>query len=342
MSRQSYRVISCEGGDQCGKADAVLTFRKKFLERGVSVTFSSFPMYASPFGTCIRKFLRNGLEDFNFDPKRELKIKMSLYALDRLQFLDVILSDPIYKQTLILLDRSSFSNAVTLAYGIVNIKDLTNDEIDKYVKYAFWLDNLMIKKLRLENCVVQMVAIDNSWSNVRNEKKDINENIDVQRMTDKSYDLFQDRVGSGWKKIVTKVDEGWTKREDIFQNIYDFVVERTGEFNLEAFPKDYTVNIQEVVSHCYSSADVSEKDVDMYWEALNENNKDVMHEYGMKVGEQIGKSCSSLVLNDKDIRKKFCMILRDLPELYTIFDRYLGENFKEVITESVFEWTKEE
>jgi thymidylate kinase len=72
MSRLSYRVISCEGGDQCGKGDAILTFRKKFLERGVSITFSSFPLYASPFGTCIRKFLNNGMDDFDFSSRKGL------------------------------------------------------------------------------------------------------------------------------------------------------------------------------------------------------------------------------------------------------------------------------
>ena len=197
MPRLNYRVVSCEGGDQCGKADAVLRFREKFLNRGVSVTFSSFPIYASPFGTCIRKFLRQGLEDFDFLPEKELKIKMALYSLDRLQLLDIVLSNPEYKKTLILLDRSSFSNAVTLAYGIVNVKDLDNEEIQKLVEYAFWLDNLMIKKLNLKNCVVQMVALDSCWSNVRHEEMDINENEDVQRMTEKTYDLFQDKVGEG-------------------------------------------------------------------------------------------------------------------------------------------------
>ena len=59
MKTGSYRVVSCEGGDQCGKADAILGFLKKFEERGVSITYSSFPIYASPFGTVIRKFLKN-------------------------------------------------------------------------------------------------------------------------------------------------------------------------------------------------------------------------------------------------------------------------------------------
>jgi thymidylate kinase len=77
MSRLSYRVISCEGGDQCGKGDAILTFRKKFLERGVSITFSSFPLYASPFDR-YKEIFNNGWL-ISISPPEGLKIKMALY-----------------------------------------------------------------------------------------------------------------------------------------------------------------------------------------------------------------------------------------------------------------------
>lgn len=343
MSRLSYRVISCEGGDQCGKGDAILTFRKKFLERGVSITFSSFPLYASPFGTCIRKFLNNGMDDFDFSSRKGLKIKMALYALNRLELLDVLLANPEYKKTLILFDRSSFSNAVTLAYGIVNIRDLTNEEIDKFVKYAFWLDGLMIRKLKLRNCIVQMIALNSSWENLRSGgQRDIYENPDVQAMTEKTYDLFQGKVGDGWKKIITKIDKSWSDREEIFNSIYDFAVKRLGEFNLEVFPKGYNANIREIICNSYSGTKVKESDVDGYLKALEENNKDSMYIYSIKVGEQIGKSCSSFLLNDKDVRKKFCMIFKDLPELYMVLEQYLGSKFKEVVSESIYEWTLEE
>ena len=345
MPKKNYRVISCEGGDQFGKADAILTFSKKFLERGVSITFSSFPMYASPFGTVIREFLKNGMEDFKFPPLKELRIKMALYALDRLQFLDVILSNPEYKKTLILLDRSSFSNAVTLAYGIVNIKDFRRKEdTNSFLKYAFWVDGLMIRKLKLKNCVVQMVSANNSWSNVRNEQQDINENEDVQRITEKTYKLNQEKVGDGWKRIITKDKGGWVDRDKIFNNIYDFAVERMGAFNLEAFPKKYTVNIREVLENSYPGAVVKQKDIEKYLKALNGNDKDTMHEYGMKVGEQIGRSCERFVLENEDVQQMFCKILRrqsEKLEILKVLSRYMGEGFKDKILDSIDEWTKE-
>jgi hypothetical protein len=336
-----FKVVSCEGGDQCGKGDAILTFRKKFLEKGVSITFSSFPIYATPFGTAIRKFLNNGMEAFNFDSRRELKIKMALYALNRLEFLDIILSNPIYKGTLILLDRSSFSNAVTLAYGIVNIDDLSNEEIESYIKYAFWLDNLMIRKLKLKDCVIQLIALNASWDNVRKGgQKDINEGADVQRMTEKTYNLFQDEVGAGWKKVVTKMDKGWANREEIFNNIYEFVVSRYGGFNLEVFPKDLFVNVEEVIANSYPGAEVEREDIDKYIEALVDNEKDSMYIYSIKIGEQVASTCKEFVIRNKDVKMKYSQIFKDLPEIYDVLEEYFGEGFKNIIKESVEKWGK--
>jgi len=344
MPRQSYRVVSCEGGDQCGKADAILGFLKRFQERGVSITYSSFPIYASPFGTVIRKFLKNGLDDFNFPPMEELKIKMALYALDRLQFLDVVLSNPEYKKTLILLDRSSFSNAVTLAYGIVNIKDFRRKEdMNSFLRYAFWVDSLMIRKLGLKNCVVQMVSSDNSWENVRGEEHDINENTDVQRITEETYKIHQEKVGDGWKRIVTKTKDGWVDREEIFKNIYDFVVKRYGEFNLEVFPKKLVINIEEILENSYPSAVVKKEDIKKYLEALNGNDKDTMHEYGIRIGEQIGLSTKEFILRDKEVQQMFVKILRRKSDadILDVVEKYLGKGFRNKITESVNKWTNE-
>ena len=341
MRKRHYTVVSCEGGDQFGKGDAILTFRNKFLNKGVSITYSSFPMYATPFGTCIRKFLNYGMEVFKFNPKRELKIKMALYALNRLEFLDIVLTDVIFKRTLILLDRSPFSNAVTLAYGIVNIEKFSKKEIREYIEYAFWLEKLMIRKLKLKDCVVQMIALNNSWNNLREGgQKDINENIDIQTMTEKTYDLYQDEVGEGWKKIVTKMDEGWADREDIFKDIYNFVVSRYGEFNLEVFPKDLSVNVEEVIKNSYPGANVKKIDIKNYMEALVNNKKDKMYVYSIKIGEQIASSTDDFLIQDKEVQKNFYRILKDLPEIYTVLEEYLNDDFSKLVKKSVQKWGK--
>jgi len=341
MRSKNYKVVSCEGGDQFGKADAILTFSKKFLESGVSITYSSFPIYASPFGTVIRKFLKNGLDDFKFSPVKELKIKMALYALDRLQFLDIVLSNPEFKKTLILLDRSSFSNAVTLAYGIVNIKDFKwKEDIDFFLRYAFWVDNLMIRKLGLKHCVVQMVSSDNSWDNIRHEEHDINENVDVQRVTEEIYKIYQKKIGEGWKRITTKTKNGWIDRDEIFKNIYDFVVNRYGEFNLEVFPRKLVINIEEILENSYPSAIVKKDDIKKYLEALNGNDKDNMHKYGIKIGEQIGLSTKEFILNNEEVQQMFVKIVRRKSDsdILGIVGKYLGEGFVDKVLESIDKW----
>lgn len=340
MDRGNYRVVSCEGGDQFGKADAILTFSRKFTEKGVSITFCSFPIYATPLGTVIRKFLRNGLEDFGFEPTKELKIKMALYALDRLQFLDIILANKKYRETLILLDRSCFSNAVTIAYGLAYQKNLRKKEIIDLIDYALWLEGLMIKKLGLKKCVVQMISSSSNWKNERNEGKDINENLRVQKATEKVYSLYKKKIGDGWREIITKTDDGWEDREEIFNKIYGFVVERLGNFNLEVFPQKYTVNVQEVIKNSYPKAIVDSKDIEIYWSALNRNDKDTMHEYGVKVGEQIGLSCKEFRLKDKEVRKAFCKIINRDKEILLLLKKYLGDNYVEKISKAINKWTK--
>ncbi len=336
MPEGNYRVVSCEGGDQCGKADAVLTLRRKLLDRGVSVTFSSFPIYATPFGTCIRKFLTGGMDGFNFDSRDELRVKMALYALNRLEFLDVVLSDQEYSRTLILLDRGSFSNAVTLAYGIVNIEGLTDEEIDEYVKLAFWLDNLMIRKLKLKDCVVQLIALDAKEGYSGNRiQKDITERKDVQQMTEKTYDIYQDKVGEGWKKIVTRMEEGWGDREEIFNGIYEFVVSRYGAFSSEAFPKDLSVNVREIIENSYPGSEVERGDIVRYIDALEDNDKDQMYKYSIRIGEQISLTCEDFIIRDKEVERKFSVIFKRFPEIYEVLEEYLGERFKDLIKDSI-------
>jgi thymidylate kinase len=143
---KNYKVIVCEGGDQVGKADAILTFSEKMLDLGIPVTYSSFPIYATPFGTIIRLFLRQGLDYLKLDKNRELKAKMAMYALNRLEYMDVFLTHIRTRDTLILLDRSPFSNAVTIAYGLANMPEVRDEKIlNELIDFALKLDEFMIK-----------------------------------------------------------------------------------------------------------------------------------------------------------------------------------------------------
>jgi thymidylate kinase len=330
-TKSNYKVVCCEGGDQVGKADAILTFTKKMMELGVNVTYGSFPIYATPIGVCIRLFLRQGLPESNISEKEALKIKMALYALNRLEFMDILLSHPQYKDTLILLDRSPYSNAVTIAYGVTNSPKLKGKEqIDSLIDYAFELESFMRRKLNTKNCVVQMVSEDRSWNNVRNEKADINENESVQKASDEIYQMYAKRIGAGWKEIVTKKKEGWRGREEIFNDIYNFSVERLGKIRSAEKGIVSVINeigIAEILKSMYRGCVLPEGLVTQHLKSLRENDKDMMHDTACIIGVEIGQSCKLVVVKHKAVREAMLKILDDNPGVYDVLKYFISDAF---------------
>jgi hypothetical protein len=136
------------------------------------------------------------------------------------------------------------------------------------------------------------------------------------------------------------MDKGWADREDIFKDIYNFVVSRYGEFNLEVFPKDYSVNVEEVISNSYPGTRVSRNDIENYMEALVNNKKDKMYVYSIKIGEQIASTTDNFIIQDKNVQKMFYLILKDLPEIYIVLEEYLNVNFSKLVKQSVQKWGK--
>lgn len=342
MTRKNYKVIVCEGRDQVGKADAILTFSKKMIELGVPVTYSSFPIYASPFGTIIRLFLRQGLDNFHFEPIRELKIKMAFYALDRLQFMDVLLSNKKSKETLILLDRSPFSNAVSIAYGLANTPKAQDPAvINELVDFAFDLENYMIKTMNLTNCVIQLVSENNSWSNVRNESNDINENEKVQFAADKIYDMYAEKIGSGWRKITTKTGDGWRDRNDIYGDILSFLGERIDTNSLihrkNMLGIRYEIGIEEILKHMYKGQELPEGVVCKYLNALRTNDKDTMHDSGCLIGTETGKTCKIMKIAHKDVRISMKKITDEIPEIFDVIEYFISKNFVDKFVKAINE-----
>ena len=339
-TNKNYKVIVCEGGDQVGKADAILTFSERMLDLRIPVTYSSFPIYATPFGTIIRLFLRQGLDDLKLDKDRELKVKMAMYALNRLEYVDVLLAHKRTKDTLILLDRSPFSNAVTIAYGLANMPEVRDEKIlNELINFALNLDAFMIKTMKLTNCVVQMVSEDRSWDNVRKETADINENEDVQMAADRIYGMYAQRIGEGWKQIVTKTDNGWREREDIFNDIKDFLESRV---DISVIPKSkkmlkirYEIGIEEVLKHIYRGEDLPEGIICRYLSALRSNDKDSMHNYGCIIGVEVGRTCKTMHFSHKEVRDAMKEIVKDVPETLKLLEYFISKDFKDKFLEAI-------
>lgn len=339
-TNKNYKVIVCEGGDQVGKADAILTFSEKMLDLGIPVTYSSFPIYATPFGTIIRLFLRQGLDDLKLDKNRELKVKMAMYALNRLEYVDVLLAHKKTKDTLILLDRSPFSNAVTIAYGLANMPEVRDEKIlNELIDFALKLDGFMIKTMKLTNCVVQMVSEDRSWDNVRKETADINENEDVQAAADRIYGMYAQRFGKGWKQIVTKTGSGWRDRKEIFNDIRKFLESRV---DISALPKSrkilkirYEIGIEEILKHIYKGEDLPEGIICRYLTALRNNDKDSMHNYGCIIGVEVGRTCKVMHFSHKEVRNALRDIVEDVPEVLKLLEYFISKGFKDKFVDAI-------
>lgn len=341
-ANKNYKVIVCEGGDQVGKADAILTFSEKMLDLGIPVTYSSFPIYATPFGTIIRLFLRQGLDDLKLDKSRELKVKMAMYALNRLEYMDVLLAHKNSKNTLILLDRSPFSNAVTIAYGLANMSDIRDEKVlNELIDFALKLDGFMIRTMKLTNCVVQMVSENRSWDNVRKETADINENEDVQMAADRIYGMYAKRMEDGWKQIVTRTDDGWRDREEIFNDIKDFLKSRV---DISTLPRSrkmlkirYEIGIEEILKHIYRGGDLPEGIVCRYLVALRNNDKDSMHNYGCIIGVEVGRTCKMMHFSHQKVRQAMRDIVKDAPETLKLLEYFISKEFKDKFVEAINE-----
>lgn len=323
----NYRVLSCEGGDQVGKADAIITLGEQMLLKGISITSASFPIYATPIGNTIRIMLKNGGGEFGLSHEDELIIKMALFALNRLEFLDIFLSEEKYKRTLIVFDRSAFSNALTIAYAISTIPRIDEKKIKETVDLALRLDSLFIDSLNLKNCVVQLVSKQKNWKNTRGKGADLHESTEVQARCDHVYEIYEGRVGPGWGKIVTRENGNWREREDIFNDIEKFVFERLGEFEMSKKPQEFEVGIKGIQKNIYCGSRVNARDLDKYLNSIRENDKEAMYFLSVGIKDAIVESCEEVCFRNKCVRKVFKSILEEFPQIVDILCCNVGEEF---------------
>lgn len=341
---KQFKCVAFEGGDQAGKADAVLTFCKKALEKGHSLTYASVPMYASPFGSAIHLMLKNGLEPVkiaDLDEKKELKLVMTMFVCDRLQFMNVLLSDEKYKNTLLVLDRSPFSNAVTIAYGIARMKSLGSKDIKELIDFAFEIEDFMISKLNLNNCVVELISLQHNWNNLRTKDVDRNESSDVQANCRQAYGEFEKKVGNGWKKIVTRGEDGWRDRGDIFKDVYTFVLERYGKLEKGKNPELLDINIQELLEKVYIGTNIQPGEVQGYMNNLKENGKEAMYEAGEKLAKKCVKECEEIRIETDIVRNAYLKIVKEMPEILDIVSYYTDPVFKDKFSKAIGYVSKE-
>jgi thymidylate kinase len=326
LEQGNYRSLCVEGLDHSGKADATLTFLENMLESDISVTHISFPVYASPFGAAIRRILSNGLEDMDMSIEEQTKAKMALFALDRLQVLDILLSSDEYKETLLVFDRSPFSNAITIGYLLAQEGNIKQESAEELVDFALSLEQYMISQLGLDRCVVQTEVDQGGWKNVRNGEKDIYETMDVQSLSEQIYSIFASRIGDSWHKIVTREGESWKERDDIFNDIFSKVFAAHGELPSSDTPRKQILNISQILS-LYPGASVEDILVEKYLKALESNEKDEMHHLGNQIAMQILNTSEKFVLKDGGCLDSFRKIVDSCPSCLEVFTRMMGDEY---------------
>jgi hypothetical protein len=362
----SIKSVVVEGKDQCGKADATEILAWNLYERGFAVREVSFPQYATPLGAVIRGFLSEGIQELDEikGTRRELEVRMMIYALDRLQTLDSILrtskevlgeytSESLFqRQTrprsnedfLWLFDRSSFSNAVTIAYGLANIKDFKDEDISYLVELGLSTEKYFIDRLGLDNCVIELVdhndGIYKGWKPARKEGEDQYETQEVQDRVDYVYSKYAEIIGEGWKKISTKDETGeWLDRREINNRIMSFITERTYIFDLPNldFPRTF-LDIGDI------SADIYGIDTDSipalaasYWESRAKNDKRTMYQSGQEIALYIVNNCEKITIKDEGVRNAMFNILEEYPECLTLLEHYYGEEFVVKFREAIYD-----
>lgn len=330
-----YRALSCEGGDQVGKADALSVLSNNLAVEGVDVITSSFPIYGTPIGNTINVLLNEGGEKFGLSSKEELEVKMSLFALNRLEFLEVFLSEDVSEDTLVLFDRSAFSNALTIAYAMKNMPEISKEDVKGLVKTALELDALLIEKLDLERCVIQLVTEGEDWKNIRGEIADLHEDSKVQEYCKYVYGQYAEVVGEGWKKIATREDGEWRTREEIFNDIYGFLTKRLGDFGKEGVGVVRDIGIREIIDNIYIGAEVDSDSLDEYVNSIRNNDKGAMYKSSVLVKECICASSGRVEFRNPEVREAISSILGRFPRTVDVLRYNLGEEFTFKLLEGV-------
>lgn len=329
MESSDYRAICLEGGDQVGKADATNNLFLGLEKLNINLTPSSFPIYSTPIGASIRLLLKQGCPEEILPLENSLEARMALFALNRLEFMAVLLTEPKYSESFLLFDRSPFSNALTISYGLTSLDSCNENDLMKYINMSLDLDSLMISKLGLGRCIVQLQSKRKSWENVRMEQGDQYEREEVQEKCDMVYDMYKGVVGPGWHQVVTKNEFGWREKGEIYEDILEIIRATYGEMDNIKNGINQPLGFSEITETLYPEANFDNAKLEVYQTALKDNNKNEMYESAVILGKQVATSCAKVEINDKEVRSEFRRILINVPETVNILRYFLGDIFVE-------------
>lgn len=320
--------VDFEGSDQVGKGDAVKNFSLQLSSLGFPVFVISFPYYATPLGFLIRQILLNGFDDsIHIDSKRVLNIKMALFALNRLEILNCILS--LKQPYIFLFDRGPFSNALTISYHLFSAEK-EFERVQEFVNTAISLDEFFLKQLNINNCVIRLKYSDIQWEKSRKgEVSDLHERKEVQDISEYVYTIIEKSVGEGWKNITTKDASGWRKREDIRDECLKFVLSRgpLDTFEKKKVKRIKYLGIGDIQKYLYLGCEISKK-LKREWRcAIGTNNKKKVYLLAESISQAFVGTTEPVSWCNEQIAREVGRFFREYPEISDIIKNKYGEIF---------------
>jgi thymidylate kinase len=339
---EKFNSVVIEGGDQIGKGDVTHHLLKKFSKERINVYKLSFPIYSSPFGTIVRKTLKQGFKDIAelnsiIETRREIELNMVGFALNRLEALDSILRRFKNKEAYFLLDRSPYSMAVTISYGLASSQGVQKDDVEDLIKIGFSLDQLFLETFNATECVIHLVADYGKigWIKSRTDG-DLYETKEVQEVVDGIYYKIAQKVGKGWSKIYTKQKGEFKKRREIYKEVENVVDSLTWKPSTDG--KSSIYDILEIAQDIYgvdiSAFDQYRKYYRNIKEDDNEKNKET-YELAYKIGRYISQNCKTIEFQNKEVKQHVGEILNMYPEYFSAIKHYYGQEFTDKLLEEV-------
>lgn len=330
------RTVTIEGGDQVGKGDAILNLSKALEGEGESVTMLALPYYALPIGMGVRKMLCSSQEELKrierlkdvIGTPRQTEIAMAMFALNRLEVVGTLKE----AQSLVILDRSAFSHALTISYNIF-LGNIEKEKMEEFVYKGIDMDQLFIDELNLSNCVLNLRTEKSKWNATRGNGEDMYEREEVQDICDSVYDVFKEYSKEGWKNIITRKDDEWRSREDILKESLEFVHSRISckkgiQGSLKVLsPKDISNDI-------YPNVEISSKEEKLWMEAVVANDKQKMYQASVNIAQEIANKVKKVTMSP-EIKEAFKKILDEYPEVYSLLETFAGIHYVLVFREAV-------
>ena len=329
MKKKKYNCIDFEGADQVGKGDAVKNISAYVSSLGLYPCVIAFPYYCTPVGYAIRDILLNGFpKEMKIKKNREVEIKMALFALNRIEILNCIEQNEMFD--LYIFDRGPFSNALTIAYHLFeNPKEMLRKT--ELVNEALQFDSYFRKTLNIDCCVVCLRYKDMSWRKERkNDDGDLYERKEVQDISGEVYDIFESKIGKGWKNVVTKDKDGWRSREEIRDRCVKFALER-GILSKKSEKLDLKepkyLGINEIQKYLYIDSEINDSLKESWLDAVQKNDKQNVYLLSGDISQALARTTERLSWNSDKMIVQIKRILSLFPEIADIIAIKYGKSF---------------